>query len=61
MHCEVPQVSNEVGLQETETPVTAGGGAVLKVMAAVPDLVLSVMLVAVSVTVAAALIEAGAV
>ena len=48
-----------MGVQETATEVMAGSG--VSVMVAVPDFVVSVLLVAVSVTVAAALTVAGAV
>jgi hypothetical protein len=61
-HCEVSPVCTEVGLQEAETEVMVGGTTGgLSVMAAEADLDESAKLVAVSVTVAVALMPAGAV
>ena len=52
MHCEVPPVSTEVGLQETETEVMVGGVPTVTVV--LPDLLVSWTDVAVTVTVPAA-------
>jgi len=52
VHCEVPPVSTEVGLQETETEVMVGGVPTVTVV--LPDLLVSWTDVAVTVTVPAA-------
>jgi hypothetical protein len=59
VHCEVCPVGTEVGVQETATEVMVGGG--VSVMVAEADFVVSVLLVAVSVTVVVALTVASAV
>jgi hypothetical protein len=53
VHCDVCPVCTELGLQETETEVTVGGAVTFTV--AVPDLVVSCVDVAVTVTLPAAL------
>jgi hypothetical protein len=60
VHCEVSQISIDTGLQVTATPEMVATGAV-SVMVAVADFAASATLVAVSVTVLAALIAEGAV
>ncbi|MGB6728806.1 MAG: hypothetical protein WBE74_23135 [Terracidiphilus sp.] len=61
MHCDVNPVWTEVGAQDTVTAVIVGAAGGLSVMVAKADCAELVTLVAVSVTVVAAEMEAGAV
>ncbi len=61
VHCEVAPVATDVGLQATVTDVMVGAAGGLSVMAAEADVPGLALLVAVSVTVAEAAMEAGAV
>jgi hypothetical protein len=61
VHCDVSPVCTEDGVQDTVTAVIVGAAGGLRVIVAVADCAGLVTLVAVSITVAVALIEEGAV